>query len=355
SARRRRARQGRRARPAGRARQARRPRQASCARRVRRRTSPRFLATLGPDQHARLVRHAVALILVQELAAQQTARVLRDTAQPLVGRLIGRPLLEIVGGGELLRLVPLGLVLAALAFVFLRVLLVVAGELLVAAIAVVRLLSVLRRSARIGRLLALLAALVIRLRLIRRLLGRARALRVALEIVLALLLVLLAVLLRLLLLLLRVVLEELLEQVAVVPRVGMLGIELERPVVGRDGLLELAGLRKRIAAVVVGRNRVETGQARGALLELARAVERRRAPLVVLEQPRGFGRALGLERLVAALIGAQPEALPFERLRPRRRCDADDRDEPNGDPAAPEAEREERQQQEHEPRSAIEP
>ena len=68
-----------------------------CARRRRRPLrSPRLSRLARPHRIALLV-HAETLILVQELAPQQTARILRNSPQPLLRGLLGRPLLYVLG------------------------------------------------------------------------------------------------------------------------------------------------------------------------------------------------------------------------------------------------------------------
>src|SRR5690606_2992479 len=248
---------------------------------------------------------AETLILVQEFAPQQPARILPDAPQPLFRGLIRRPALELFAADRLAfafrllgcRLVGLGL----------RVRLAVVGRLAVGArdllLAAVALLAVVARLALGGRrlravpsLLRLPVAGIAVLGLLRRLAGLALALPFLLLLSCGLLLFRRRRILR----------EQLLEQVAVEARVLVLRIELERAIVRLDRSLDLSGARKRRAAVVVRVRSIEPGKRRRARCVIAGAVVRGRAPLRILEQARRpLGPLVG-HRLHAALIGTAP-------------------------------------------------
>ena len=228
---------------------------------------------------------------------------------------------------------------------------VLLGVLLALRVALVRLLGLLRCAVRSLTVAALAFLALLALLLVAGSLPPAARRSDSLPVGVALGLLALALILRLLLL--RVVLQELLDEIAVVARVLVLGLERQRLVVRRDRGRKLAGLRERVAAVVVRSRRVDARERRGALLELARAILRGAAPLRVLEQLRGARRLLGLQRLEAALVGPLPEILPLERVRARHGREHDEH--PHRDPAAAEAQRQQRQQHDGEHDAAIEP
>src|SRR5262245_26248838 len=64
--------------------------------------SPRFL--LRAAERLAVLVHAQTLILIEELAAQEPARILRNAAQPLLGGLLRRPVLHVLRRIRRLRL-----------------------------------------------------------------------------------------------------------------------------------------------------------------------------------------------------------------------------------------------------------
>src|SRR6185503_9276609 len=150
-----------------------------------------------------------------------------------------------------------------------------------------------------------------------------------------------------------VILEVLLQQVAVVARVFVTFVERERAVVLVDRRRQLPGLRQRVAAIVVPLRRVDGRERRRALLEPAGTILRGATPLGILEQLRGALGLLALERLLAALVGPLPEVLPLERFGARLR--RQNHEQPQRNPAAAEAQREQRQQDHGEDDAAVEP
>src|SRR5690606_34391054 len=214
---------------------------------------------------------AEALVLVQELAPQQPARILPNPPQPLLGRLIRRPALELVrGDGRSLRrvrglrlggrvgLAGLRPAVSVLAVALRRrrvgeALVAVAGRVGRRAVGV----SSLPLSGLAG--LALAARAGLGLRAVARLAGIGRA---VLSVGLVAPLVLLAVRLlprrrlgrRLLLL------EQFLEQGAIVASVVVVGIELERAIVRVDRGFDLAGPRERVPSVVMRGRGIEPAE-----------------------------------------------------------------------------------------------
>jgi len=133
-------------------------------------------------------------------------------------------------------------------------------------------------------------------------------------------------------------LEQLLDDLSRLVRVGELGIARERPIVGVEGGLELAGAGQGVAAVVVVAGPVapeELGRAR----VIAGPIGGHAAPVRIAER---LGRALGatrLQRPMRLLIRAQPQVLPVEGPRLRRGQARQGRDRDHRAPA----EREQRQ------------
>ena len=169
------------------------------------------------------------LVLVEKLAPEQPAGILRDSPQPLIGRLIGRPLLDVLGRERGLLLILL------LRFRALRILLVLSVALVLVLIGllavrfgVVLLLALVLLVLGVALLLAVLPLLLLGFGIV------ALLLVAAVGILLSLRLLVLILLLTLLLLL-----EQLLDEIPVIGRVLVAGIELERTVVGLDRGLEL--------------------------------------------------------------------------------------------------------------------
>src|SRR5262249_50293441 len=159
----------------------------------------------------------------KEFASQQPARVLRNSPQPLLGGLLVSPMLRVLRLGRAALLGLLSLVVRCLLLV--TVLRFVAGLFLAGAVLAVAFLRV------PARLLLFLIALVLRLFAGLLIL----ALRAARLTFLILILLLLAAALRLTLLRRRrMLVEVVLHEIAVVRRVRVLRIELERAVVGAD-------------------------------------------------------------------------------------------------------------------------
>src|SRR5688500_8169577 len=66
--------------------------------------SPRPLLRSRPfDDAIAVLIDTQSLVLVQELAAKQTAGILRHSAQPLLGGLLGRPLLDVLRASRVSR------------------------------------------------------------------------------------------------------------------------------------------------------------------------------------------------------------------------------------------------------------
>ncbi len=153
--------------------------------------------------------------------------------------------------------------------------------------------------------------------------------------------------------LLLLLLEQLGYELAIELSVLVTGLELQRTIVGLDCLGELPRAGQRIAPVVIGIGAVDSDQRRGALIELSRPIAGGSQPLGILEQGGCLLRRILLHRPVALLIRPQPEVAPLERERfgVRDEACADN----HIDPAAPETQSDERQQQEAEPDPLVAP
>src|SRR6056297_2876831 len=296
----------------------------------------------------------LALVLIAELAPQQTAGVVRHPAQPLLHGLHLLLLAALVAGGCRHAARALAAVFARLrrfggaAHLFPQLL---DGPLLfrvrraglaigLGLAAAVRLLT--------GRLAVLLRAAG--LAVFARLLLILRGLLLPVGALLAVLAVAgLALAAGLLLLLLL----ELSQQVQVMACILVLRHGRQRLLVRLDRGLEFALPGERIAPVVGGVHRVQSGEGLRARGIVAGPIAGGRLPGGVLEEFGGLAGPALFQRARGLLVRGQPQVLPLRRLgRPRQRHRQHDEDE---QPTTAERQRGQRQQCEHQPGAAVVP
>ncbi len=149
------------------------------------------------------------------------------------------------------------------------------------------------------------------------------------------------------------ILHHLFEQVAVVCRVLVTGIRLEHLFVGVDRGRQLTLPRQRVAQVVEIAQIVLFRESRRTLRVGTGLVFSHCPPLRILEQVRCIGGVARLEFALGLLVLVEPQVVPERRL--GGLAERQHREREHDDPAAPERQCAERQQQQCQPRALLAP